>query len=116
YRCKQAGQLASKMRYLSAPWVGLLKDGAWLRRAAHANGMAQRLEAKLRELAGVKILFPRQANAVFIELPVPVVEALWKRGWLFYTFIGEGGCRLMCAWDTTETDVDDFVADLQSAL
>ena len=116
YRCKQAGQLASKMRYLSAPWVGLLKDGAWLRRAVHANGMAQRLETKLRELAEVKILFPRQANAVFVELPVPVVEALWKRGWLFYTFIGPGGCRLMCAWDTTETDVDDFVADLQSVL
>ncbi len=116
YRCKQAGQLASKMRYLSAPWVGLLKDGAWLRRAAHANDMAHRLEAKLRELAGVKILFPRQANAVFVELPLPVVEALWKRGWLFYTFIGQGGCRLMCAWDTTETDVDDFVADLRSVL
>jgi threonine aldolase len=116
YRCKQAGQLASKMRYLSAPWVGLLKDGAWLRRAAHANDMAQRLEAKLRELAEVKILFPRQANAVFIELPQPVVDAMWKHGWLFYTFIGHGGCRLMCAWDTTEADVDDFIADLQSVL
>lgn len=33
YRCKQAGQLASKMRFLSAPWVGLLEDGAWLRMA-----------------------------------------------------------------------------------
>ncbi len=116
YRCKQAGQLASKMRYLSAPWVGLLKDGVWLRCAAHANSMAQRLEAKLRDLAEVKILFPRQANAVFAELPLPAVEALWKRGWLFYTFIGKGGCRLMCAWDTMETDVDDFVADLQSVL
>src|SRR5208283_3343075 len=41
YRCKQAGQLASKMRYLSAPWLGLLRDGAWLRHAAHANQMAQ---------------------------------------------------------------------------
>ena len=41
YRCKQAGQLASKMRFLSAPWVGLLHDGAWLRHSAHANAMAQ---------------------------------------------------------------------------
>jgi threonine aldolase len=31
YRCKQAGQLASKMRYLSAPWLGMLRDGAWSR-------------------------------------------------------------------------------------
>src|SRR5260370_35294695 len=29
YRCKQGGQLASKMRFLSAPWVGMLQDGAW---------------------------------------------------------------------------------------
>jgi threonine aldolase len=116
YRCKQAGQLASKMRYLSAPWVGLLKDGAWLRHAAQANAMASRLETQLRELTQVKILFPRQANAVFAELPLAAVEALWKRGWLFYTFIGKGGCRLMCAWDTSEADVDSFVADLKSAL
>ena len=37
YRCKQAGQLASKMRFLSAPWVGMLQDGAWIQHAAHAN-------------------------------------------------------------------------------
>lgn len=116
YRCKQAGQLASKMRYLSAPWVGVLKDGAWLRHAGQANAMAQRLESKLRELAGVKLLFPRQANAVFADLPPPAVDAMWKRGWLFYTFIGQGGCRLMCAWDTKEADVDAFIADLKAVL
>lgn len=116
YRCKQAGQLASKMRYLSAPWLGLLKDGAWLRHAARANDMAARLEAGLRKIGGVKILFPRQANAVFADIPAHAVDALWKKGWLFYTFIGEGGCRLMCAWDTTEADVDALVTDLKSAL
>lgn len=116
YRCKQAGQLASKMRYLSAPWVGMLKDGAWLERAAHANAMARRLEENLRELPEIKILFPRQANAVFAELPLPAVDAMWKQGWLFYTFIARGGCRLMCAWDTTAADVDAFVADLKSSL
>jgi threonine aldolase len=116
YRCKQAGQLASKMRYLSAPWVGLLKDGAWLRRAAHANAVAGRLENRLREFSEIRILFPRQANAVFADLPTPAVNALWERGWQFYTFIGQGGCRLMCAWDTTEADVDAFVADVKSVL
>ena len=44
YRCKQGGQLASKMRFLSAPWLGMLKDGAWLRHARHANAMAKRLK------------------------------------------------------------------------
>lgn len=116
YRCKQAGQLASKMRFLSAPWVGMLQDGAWLRHARHANAMAQHLERGLRNLPEVKILFPRQANAVFVELPQKVIEGLWAQGWMFYNFIGKGGCRLMCAWDVTETDVDNFVADLKSLL
>lgn len=116
YRCKQAGQLASKMRFLSAPWVGLLKDGAWLRHAAHANALAARLAAALRQIAEVNVMFPCQANAVFVELPAAVINGLWKRGWFFYNFIGRGGCRLMCAWDTTEADVDAFVADLKSLL
>jgi threonine aldolase len=112
YRCKQAGQLASKMRLISAPWVGMLQDGAWLRHAAHANEMAAYLESKLRQLPQVRILFPRQSNAVFAELPGPAIDGLKVRGWKFYTFIGAGGCRLMCAWDTTKADVDEFAADL----
>ncbi|MCI0744909.1 MAG: low specificity L-threonine aldolase [Verrucomicrobia subdivision 3 bacterium] len=116
YRCKQAGQLASKMRFLSAPWVGMLQDGAWLRHARHANAMAAYLENAIRKLPEVRIMFPRQANAVFVELPPPVIHGLWDRGWMFYNFIGEGGCRLMCAWDTIEEDVDAFVGDLRSLV
>ena len=116
YRCKQAGQLCSKMRFMSAPWVGMLKDGAWLRHARHANVMAARLEAALREVPDIKILFPRQANAVFAEIPAPIAAAIRQQGWMFYNFIGSGGCRLMCAWDTTESDVVEFVADLKALL
>lgn len=115
YRCKQAGQLASKMRFLSAPWAGMLQDGAWLRHAAHANSMAALLEQGLRE-AGATILFPRQVNSVFAQLPQSVIDSLRERGWFFYTFIGKGGCRLMCSWDTTEEDVRDFVADFRDLM
>ncbi len=114
YRCKQAGQLASKMRFLAAPWVGMLKDGAWLRHARHANAMAERLHALLREVPGVKVLYPRQANSVFVQMPPGVAEAVRGRGWRFYDFIG-GGLRLMCSWDTTEDDVGAFVTDLRDA-
>ena len=116
YRCKQAGQLASKMRFLSAPWVGMLKDGVWLRHAAHANTMAAQLEAELQKLPGVKLLFPRQANGVFAELPRTAIEGLWAKGWMFYTFIGAGGCRFMCSWDTQPEDVAALVADLRALL
>lgn len=116
YRCKQAGQLASKMRFLSAPWLGMLKDGAWLRHATHANGMAALMESRLTGLPGVKVLFPREANAVFAELPAKAVEGMRALGWLFYTFIGAGGCRLMCTWDTQAEDVEAFVGDLKGLL
>ena len=116
YRCKQSGQLCSKMRFLSAPWVGMLEDGAWLRRARHANAMATRLRERLQGVEDARILFPTQANSVFVDLPPRVIQALHQAGWKFYTFIGEGGCRLMCAWDTTEEDVDRFVEDLRTAI
>jgi len=115
YRCKQAGQLASKMRFLSAPWVGMLENSAWLRHARHANDMAQILHDQLVPL-GVKILFPKQANSVFVELPQTVIRALWAKGWMFYTFIGAGGCRLMCSWDTTEQEVQALVDDIKSLM
>lgn len=113
YRCKQAGQLSSKMRFLSAPWVGMLKDGTWLRNARHANTMAEYLEKSLKQFPEVKLLSPRQANGVFAELPREAIEGLWARGWMFYTFIGAGGCRFMCSWDTRAEDVDALVADLK---
>jgi threonine aldolase len=116
YRCKQAGQLASKMRFLSAAWVGMLQDGAWLKHARHANAMAQLLADELGQIPEVRLLFPRQANSVFAEMPGNVIHGLWDRGWMFYTFIGSGGSRLMCSWDTTEKDVRGFIRDLKSIL
>jgi threonine aldolase len=116
YRCKQAGQLASKMRFISAPWVGMLKNNVWLKYARHANGMAELLHDSIKDLPGLTILFPRMANSVFVEMPEHVAGGLLAKGWIFYTFIGKGGSRLMCSWDTTEKDVRDFVRDLKALL
>lgn len=112
-RCKQSGQLASKMRLLSAQWVGLLENETWLRLARHANGIAAHLERKLAMVPGVRVAFPREANAVFVHLPPAAAAAVAAQGWRFYDDVGPGGAaRLMCAWDSTEGDVDAFVADL----
>ena len=115
YRCKQAGQLASKMRYLTAPWVGLLQDDVWLENARRANAAAAALEAGLRTIPGIEVLGQRQANAVFAHLPAALAERLRARGWQFYNFIGAGGFRLMCSWATTAAEIDAFLSDARSA-
>lgn len=113
YRCKQSGQLASKMRFLAAPWVGMLESGAWLKNASQANRMAEQLEAGLTQIPGVEFISRRQANSVFVRLRPDVATALRSRGWKFYTFIGAGGARFMCSWDTTEADVTALVNDVR---
>lgn len=113
YRCKQAGQLASKMWLMAAPWAAALRDGGWLENARHANAMAARLEAAVRA-AGLALLHPRQANAVFVDLPETVHERLFAQGWRYYRFIG-GGARFMCSWRTTPEDVDALAESIRGA-
>jgi len=115
YRCKQAGQLASKMRFLSAPWLAMLDEDAWLRHARHANTMATLLAAHLSQLPGVVLTLPTQANGVFAQLPELAVARLRSRGWSFYTFIGNVA-RFMCSWATTEAAVEALVADVALAV
>ncbi|WP_237155512.1 threonine aldolase family protein [Oryzibacter oryziterrae] len=114
YRCKQAGQLASKMRFLAAPWVGVVESGAWLRNAAHGNACARRLAEGIAGLPGVEPIFPVEANALFLKAPEPVLDGLRAAGWRFYTFIG-GGARFMFAWDTDLARVDQLIADIRAA-
>ena len=57
-------------------------------------------------------MFPRQANSVFVEMPPAMISGLHERGWHFYIFIGQGGARLMCSWDSTENDVAALVKDI----
>jgi threonine aldolase len=113
-RCKQAGQLCSKMRYLSSQWVGMLQDGAWLRHARHANACARRLEEGLRNVPHVRILMPVEANGVFAEMPPAVAVALRAKGWFFYNFIGAHGHRLMNSWATRFELIDAFIADARA--
>lgn len=116
YRCKQAGQLASKMRFIAAQWLGVLQRGRWLEYAQHANHCAALLEEQLQQIPEVQVVSPRQANAVFATLPESVVRTLHAQGWHFYTFIGLEEARFMCSWNTTEAAIDAFVGDLKAAI
>lgn len=112
YRCKQAGQLASKMRFLAAGWVGMLENGAWLKHAQHANRCARLLADRLEQVAGLTTAHPVEANAAFIRLPENLINGLRERGWIFYNFIGGGVARFMCSWQTTEAEIDALVTDI----
>src|SRR5438093_6042367 len=76
YRMKQGGQLGSKMRFLAAPWLGLLTDDVWLRNAQHANRLARRLAYRLQNEAKIDIVFPVEANAVFVRMGERLVREL----------------------------------------
>jgi threonine aldolase len=113
-RRMQGGQLASKMRYLAAPWLGVLRNGAWLRYATHANAMAKRLADAVTGVPGTRLLAPVEANGVFIDVPLRMIDALRARDWKFYEFVGATGIRLMCSWDMTPEVVDALAADIRT--
>jgi len=115
-RVMQAGQLNSKMRFAAAQWSALLKDGAWLRHAAHANAMAAQLAAGLGSIPGLRLLTEAETNMVFIELSPAAAAAMHARGWRFFKFIGDHGYRLVCAWDTRPEDLQEFLSDLRRVI
>jgi threonine aldolase len=112
YRLKQAGQLASKTRFLAAQWIGLLNNDVWLRNARHANAMASQLAGRLSANTKLKIVLPVEANALFVRMPDWLSHDLHSRGWHFYKFIEPDVYRLMCSWATTDAEIDRFVGDV----
>jgi threonine aldolase len=113
---KQSLQLASKMRFLAVQLEALLTDDLWLGNASHANAMARRLADAVSGLPAVRITRPVQSNAVFCVLPAAAAQAL-QREFDFYVWDeATGEVRWMCAWDTTEDDVDRFAAAVAAAV
>lgn len=116
YLRKQAMQLASKMRYISAQIDALLAGDLWRRSAEHANAMARRLADAVDGAPGLTITQPVDANGVFAILP-PAVTARLQESWPFYVWNeGTGEVRWMTAWDTKPEDVDAFAADVRAEL
>lgn len=107
---KLSMQLASKMRFVSVQFEALLAGDLWLRSASHANAMAARLAEGVRAVDGVEVLHPVESNAVFARLPREVSERLQKRYRFYFWDEAAGDVRWMCAFDTTEDDVDAFTA------
>lgn len=111
FRRKRGGHLFSKTRYLSAQLNAYLEDDFWLEKAAHSNAMATRLADGLSANGKCKLLYPVEANMLFVNLPLDNIEKLEKAGFLFYVMgpRSEGLVRLVTSWNTTADEVDLFL-------
>lgn len=116
YRRKQGMQLASKMRYIAAQFSAFLEDDLWKKNALHANRMAQKLYAAVRDIPGVEVTQAVQSNAVFAKIPPEIIPALQDE-FFFYVWDEElSEVRWMCSFDTTEADIEAFASLLRSML
>ncbi|KIS27921.1 threonine aldolase [Arthrobacter sp. SPG23] len=116
YLRKMNMQLASKMRFMSAQFIALLEGDLWLRSARHANAMAARLRAAVDGIDGVEPTQKTESNGVFAILPAGVADRL-RESFRFYDWNEAAReVRWMCSFDTSEEDVDSFVAAIKREL
>lgn len=112
-RLKQAGQTASKGRFLAAPILGLLESKAWDDGAVHANRMAQRLADGIEMGTPFVLAHPVESNAVFVRMPDEAHQRLNAMGWACYQF-DDGSVRFVCSWATTEAAVLELLEAMAS--
>ncbi len=108
YIRKQGMQLHSKMRFITAQFDALLSNDLWKRSATHANSMAKRLEHALRQIPQIKITQAVDGNGVFAIIPKEITETLQQEFFFYVWNDRTNECRLMCSFDTTEKEVDQF--------
>ena len=106
---KQGMQLASKMRFIAVQFKALLEDDLWLTSAQHANRMARLLEQEVRKVRQLEVVYPVEANGVFVKLPRKAIAEIQSR-YFFYVWNEEQAVvRWMCSFDTTEGDISEFI-------
>ncbi len=110
FRRKRAGQMPSKGRFQAAQLLAMLADNLWLRNAARANAGAARIAEKLAD----RLLYPVEANEIFVQLHAGEADRLRAAGFGFYDWgaAGANEARFVIAWDTPEADIDGLVAAL----
>lgn len=107
---KRAGQLLSKMRFISSQLIAYLSDDLWLRNARHSNAMAKRLSTGLAEISGIELAYPNQSNEVFVHLSQEIVNGLGEDGYEVNEDELDGSAaRFVTAWDTKPDDIDALI-------
>ena len=111
YYRKRGGHLISKMRFISAQLNSYIETGIWEKNARHANDMASFLSESLKSIKGVKVVYPVQSNAVFVNLSDEVVKRLFNQGFNF-SFWGDKSeriYRIMISFNTPRESIIDLV-------
>jgi threonine aldolase len=109
YRRKRAGHLLSKGRYLAAQIHALLKDDLWIANARAANAGA----ARLAQAAGDRLVYPVEANEVFLRLTPAEAAALRAQGFDFYDWAA-GEARLVTSWSQPEREIAALAAAISA--
>lgn len=113
YYRKQAAQLYSKMRFVSAQFLAYFENDLWLKSARHANKMAQLLLEKVRHIKGITITQKVESNGVFAIVPKEIIEPL-QNAFFFYPWNeNTNEVRWMTSFDTTEDDIKQFVKKIK---
>ena len=110
---KQSAQLASKMRYLSCQFTAYLTDNLWLKNATHANAMASRLYEVLKPLPGVCFTQKAESNQLFLTMPRVVIDRMLQSYFFYFWDEANDEIRLVTSFDTTEEDIEQFIATLK---
>ena len=113
---KQAMQLASKMRFVSAQLAALVTNDLWLANAQHSNRMAKLLEREVSRIPQVKIVYKVEANGVFAKIPRAAIARIQERYFFYIWNEEESVVRWMCSFDTTEDDVHEFAKFVAQAV
>ena len=116
YTRKQGMHLPSKMRFISAQFEALLSNDLWRQNAQHANRMAQLLANELGKMPQLKITQKVESNGVFAELPKKYIPLLQQQ-YFFYVWNEQTSeVRFMTSFDTTESDIQDFISLLKKTI
>ena len=106
-RRKRAGHLLSKMRYVSAQLLAYVRDDLWLQLAHGANAHAAKFAAAIASHPSAELLWPVQANEVFLRWPPEQLDQLSAAGFAFHRWPGGNDrARFVFACTTPEHEVD----------
>jgi threonine aldolase len=109
-------QLYSKMRFVGAQFVAYFEDDLWKETATHSNNMARFMKEEIEKIPEIRITHPVEANGIFAIIPKEIIEPLQEHFFFYVWNEKESEVRWMTTFDTTETEIKEFVMLIKTLL